>query len=112
MKKTNLLLTIACMLLVFVVGQAQDSSPQSKLGAKLEVSTSIRGEQRMCILAGSVSSGFVMMAKFSNVGKYPVILSKNSGLVSNPFIAHTKKDAYAERYEYKLNLLELAWVRG
>jgi len=105
MKKKNILLPIACVLSMFVSGQAQDSSLQRKLGAKLEVSTSLRGDQRICLVGDGVSSGFTLRAKFTNVGKYPVILSKNSGLVSNPLISHAEKDAYAERYEYKLNLL-------
>jgi hypothetical protein len=105
MKRKNILLSVACTFLMSVAGQAQASSLQRKLGAKLEVSTSMREGQSMCLLAEGVSGGFTLRAKFSNVGKYPVILSRNSGLVTNPFISHTEIDAYAERYEYKLNLL-------
>jgi hypothetical protein len=97
MMQTRIYLSAIYLLSSVALAQSQDFSRDR---AKLEATTVIR-EQRICMSPSRIPEvDLSVELKFTNVGEFPVILSRNSG-ESGINVAHTLKRAHAKKYEYK-----------
>lgn len=104
---------LLCLLLLqtSAFGQDQESILRKRLGAGLKATTSVR-EQKICSDGSdAVRIDLTLLTRFTNTGKYPIILDKSSGVVGGQKISHTLKKSYLGKYEYNARL-EIRFTGG
>jgi len=99
MLNMRMLFYCALITLPLVTNQEKDSNLKERLGAKLEVETSVV-EATTCISGYSVRSDLTLQAVFKNVGRYPIILDKGSGTVGGYKIYHSLQNGKPDLIEY------------
>jgi hypothetical protein len=101
----RMLFYCALIALPLVTNQEKDSNLKEKLGAKLEVETSVI-EATTCIdSSGSgVRSDLTLQAVFKNVGRCPIILDKGSGTIGGQKIYHSLQNGQVNTIEYDMRL--------
>jgi hypothetical protein len=103
----------ALIILPLVTNQEKDSNLKERLGAKLEVETSVIKATKCIDNSGSddrgrthtsVRTDLTLRAVYKNVGKYPIILDKGCGTIGGQEIYHSLQNGKANQIEYDTNL--------
>src|SRR5262245_21933911 len=104
----RMLFYFALITLPLVTNQEKDSNLKERLGAKLEVETSVI-KATTCITEGySVRSDLTLNAVYKNVGRYPIILDKGSGTIGGEKIYHSLQNGKPDLIEHDVR--RTIWV--